>query len=334
MSKIETAPRIRPASRTRLDRRTTLALLALASLSFLPACDRKPSPGPGESAGKLKILTTFYPTTYLATRLAGDHAEVHCPLPPDADPITWRPDPEAIALYQAADLIILNGAGFEEWVERVSLPPSRVVETAAGFRDRWIQVEEAVTHSHGPEGEHTHTGLDGHTWLDPLLALEQSRAIFEALVRVRPAQEADFRESFTRLEADLRALDEALTELSKDLGKTPILASHPAYNYPGRRYGWNLRNLDLDPETIPSHEVIHDIEHALEDFPARILLWESAPSAEVSEVLEKKLGLKGVIFSPYETKDGESDAAAPEYLTVQNQNVKRLAEALRSTRGT
>ena len=42
-----------------------------------------------------------------------------------------QPSDELLAAYQRADLIVLNGAGFAKWVAGASLPPSRVVDTAA-----------------------------------------------------------------------------------------------------------------------------------------------------------------------------------------------------------
>jgi len=36
---------------------------------------------------------------------------------------------------------------------------------------------EPGAHTHGPEGEHAHENLASTTWLDPILAVEQARAI-------------------------------------------------------------------------------------------------------------------------------------------------------------
>ena len=93
----------------------------------------------------------------------------------------WSPGPEVVTAYQAADLILLNGAGYAGWVSRVSLPEGKLIDTSASFADRYLTVAEAVTHSHGPEGEHAHEATAFTTWLDPTLALEQAGAIHAAL---------------------------------------------------------------------------------------------------------------------------------------------------------
>jgi len=40
----------------------------------------------------------------------------------EGDPVNWKPGSEAIARMQSADLVILNGAGYETWLGWVSLP--------------------------------------------------------------------------------------------------------------------------------------------------------------------------------------------------------------------
>ncbi len=60
---------------------------------------------------KLQIYTVNYPLAYFAERIAGDLAEIRFPAPPDVDPAFWMPGTDTIAAYQAADRILLNGAG-------------------------------------------------------------------------------------------------------------------------------------------------------------------------------------------------------------------------------
>ena len=183
---------------------------------------------------------------------------------------------------------MLNGAKFEKWALSVSLPDNRVVRTAAGFRDQWIRYEEATSHRHGPKGEeHSHEGVDGHTWLDPVLATAQATAIHAALVRLLPEAKARLDANMAALAADLASLDAAFKALPVE-GKT-LVATHPAWNYPARRYGWKL-----GPE-------------------GDVRLWEGEPEQE---------GPGEVTFSPCEQR-GEED-----YLAAMRANLARLKAAL------
>ena len=63
------------------------------------------------------------------------------------------------------------------------------------------------THSHGPGGEHSHTGTAFTTWLDPLLALQQAKASRDALIKQRPGLAQEFSENFVALQQEVEAMD-------------------------------------------------------------------------------------------------------------------------------
>lgn len=165
------------------------------------------------AAEPLDVYTDSYPVTYFSERIGGAHVHVTFPAPTEGDPAFWQPAPETIVRYQQADLVVVNGATFAKWIDRATLRDSRVVDTAAGFQDRWIKIESAVTHSHGPGGMHSHAGWAFTTWLDPLQAIEQARAIEAAFAKARPDATADFEAGLAGLVADLQPLADTVTGL-------------------------------------------------------------------------------------------------------------------------
>ena len=303
-------------------RKLTILLLVLVLL--VAGCSE---PEATESRKKPLVYTTFYPTTYFTRRIAGSHAEVVCPLPADADPIFWMPSERIVSDYQRADLVVINGAGLEKWLGKVSLATSKVVDTAAAMTGKPLTYKQAPTHSHG-DLKHSHEGIDGHTWMDPSRATEQAGAIHKALARLLPDHAGEFRANFTALAADLDALDRSLADLSKALGRTPLAASHPAYNYLVDRYKWNVENFDLDPATVPSDDVLAELRKKLADHPAKILLWESAPTKDIAAKIEVVLGLRSVVFSPCETLSPAAIAAGDDYLSIMKRNIARLRAAI------
>ena len=211
----------------------TRSLVSLAGCLLLPVAlltSCQPDPIPSAPLTPNTVYTTFYPTTDWTRQIVGSQLEVVCPLPEDADAIYWQPSPEIIAAYQGAALVVVNGAEFEKWVEKVSLPRGRTVDTARGFEKEFVTYE-SVTHSHGPEGEHTHEGIDGHTWVDPLLAARQAEAILAALVKHFPAHEETFRKNHA--------------ELAREHGKKPLpaIAVEPHIDLAERRRAGAHRGL-------------------------------------------------------------------------------------------
>ena len=284
--------------------------------------------GPGDASEDAEtaepvVYTTFYPTTFFAERIAGGLVEVVCPIPEDEDPIFWQPSREAIQRYQEASLVVVNGAEFEKWVESASLPRSRVVDTAASFEDRLVTYQATTTHSHGAKGMHAHTGIDGHTWMDPALAAIQAEAIRDALCARFPEHASAFRRNSQALAAELGALDARLQAIS--LEDIAILCSHPAYNYLSRRCAWEVVNFDLDPDSPLTPEQLEAIRQAVEDTGfVPVMLWETEPLPETAQALQGELGVRSILFSPCELLGETERAAGFDYLKVMNANVDRL----------
>lgn len=277
---------------------TRVALLGIAVA--LAGCHDEPEYTAPRRDGPPVIYTTFFPTTAFAERIAGDLAEVVCPLPADADAISWKPGPDQIRAYQEADLIVLNGAKFEQWPLTTSLPENRVVRTADGFAAEWIEYEETVKHTHGPKGEHAHEGVDGHTWLDPVLARRQAAAIRDALIRLLPAQRTAIEGNYAALSKDFDDLDRRFRALPEGV----ILCSHPAWNYPAKRYGWKAVNFEPD-------------DAGLERLDGQVVLWEGEPDPAAAA----RLKAPSITFDPCEAPGGD-------YFERMRANLERLHAAL------
>ena len=296
---------------------------ALAAVLVVLACSEPGSvPAAGEEDGPLSVAVVNDPLAYFAQRIGGEHVEVIFPVPRDVDPALWFPDGEAVAAYQDADLILLSGAGYAGWVQRASLPRAKLVDTSAAFAARLIPVESAVTHQHGPRGEHSHGGMAFTTWLDPTLAMLQARAIADALARARPEHEAALRGGLSALEADLRALDERLGAAARRLGAAPVVFSHPVYQYLERRYRLNGRSVHWEPDQLPDAKMWHELENLLEVHSATVMIWEAEPLEATATRLEAS-SLRSVVFAP-----GGNTPPAGDWLAVMQDNAARL-EAIR-----
>jgi len=300
--------------------------VCLAVVLFASGCgSHDPASAPASTAGepgKLAVHVVNYPLSYFAERIGGERVHVEFPAPADVDPAFWSPDADTVAGFQAADLILLNGAGYAKWVERTTLAPSKLVDTSANLRDRYVEIESAVTHSHGPEGAHDHGEIAFTTWLDPELAVAQARAILQAFSAARPEFEESFAEGFAALERDLLEIDAALRGLFGETPAQPLVASHPVYQYLANRYDLDLRSVHFEPDEYPDERNWKALEHLLSEHAARWVLWEGAPLTETSGKLAD-LGVQSVVFDPCGNVPEQGD-----YVSVMQGNVNRLGEAL------
>ena len=235
------------------------------------------------------------------------------------DPPEWTPSGEVVGQLQGADLILINGAGFEGWITTITLPDGLLVDTTADLGDRLIAIE-GDTHSHGKEGDHTHQGKDPHTWSDPTLAAAQATAIRDGLAKAAAAHADAYSANLDQLVADLNALDAEYKTASEGYTGELMATSHPAFNYPGRRYGWKLANYGFEPDEAPGAEQLERLKAQVKEDNIRLMLWESKPAAEHRAAFEAA-GLQIVFLDPLEQppEGGEYD-----YLAQARANIQTL----------
>lgn len=306
----------------------TLCLIPITILiaACKPAADAPPAPAAVEkpavvTSGKPQVLVANYPLQYFAQRIAGNTVDVRFLAPKDEDPAFWQPDETAVTAFQNAAIILMNGAGYSKWADKVSLPESKVVDTSAAFAKSLIQVNEVSTHSHGPGGEHSHSGTAFTTWIDFKQAALQAKAVRNALQALLPDSKDAFETNFEGLKDDLDDLDRRMSALSRRLVTQPLVASHPVYHYLARRYGMNVRSLLWEPENVPDDQAMADLNAILSGHRARWMIWEGEP-AEESVAKIASVGLKSVTFDPCGNVPDSGD-----FLTVMKANVEAFEKA-------
>ena len=267
---------------------------------------------------KLRVHVANYPLKYFAERIGGSHLEVSFPAPKDQDPAFWQPSDDQILAYQKADLVLMNGATYSKWAEKTTLPRTKTVDSSSSFKDKLIVIANAVTHSHGTAGMHSHDGISFTTWIDFQQAIAQARAVSEALGKKRPHAKADFDAGFTALKADLEALDARLLVVGKKLARQPVAASHPVYHYLARRYDLNLKEVLWEPEEVPTAEQMQDLQKLLSTHPAKWMIWEGEPAKE-SVAKIAAIGLQSTVFDPCANVPASGD-----FLTVMKANVANM----------
>ena len=275
-------------------KKTLLVLLII--LISISCEDPKKSKNKKEASGKLKVFVVNYPLYYFTERIGGDHVDILFPIPANVDPSFWVPDTELNEI-QDVDLILSNGAGYAKWMERVSLPTSKIKNTSEEISKTYIKQKQEKTHSHGSDGEHVHDGFEFTTWLDFNIAIVQAETIKNSLSRLRPKHKEEFEENFKVLKKDLLRFDKMMIHLGKKLDGITLYASHPVYQYMARAYNLDIKSVHWEPEVIPTEKDWLSFKQELKNHPSNVMIWEQEPRNEIRLILND-LGLKIVVFNP------------------------------------
>jgi len=273
------------------------------------------------------VVTSNYPLHFFATRLAsGIETAPDILLPEiDGDPASWIPDTAQIQTLQRADLILVNGAGAEPWLNWITLDQGSIIDTSSKMPSRLIGLDASALHQHGPKGDHSHRAMAFTTWLDPQLAIEQARAVEHALAALTPAHAAQFSNNLSVLEQDLSELDGKLSEVFEQLQGRPVFFSHPVYQYLQRRYGINGQSLHWEPGEEPSTPDWIDLQQRLASHPAKIIIWEAEPLQSTAQRL-LNAEMTSVVFETVANRPAQGDL-----LSLMLRNAQQLQTTLQRT---
>lgn len=292
-----------------------LAFFIFAGL--LTACDEQSAPLQRVDKSETFVIAVNGPLHYFATRLLDNDIKVRMLVPADTDPAQWQPSVEDVLQLQQAELILLNGAGYSSWLNKVSVIDSRLVLTSGAARDEWIELEGQLSHSHGPDGEHAHGGYAFTTWMDMNLAQIQATAVAKALRARWPEKQALIDGKLVALLADIVDLDNGYMAAATRIQNRQLVYSHPVYQYFERRYELPGLSLHWEPDLMPGDAQWSELQRLTsEDI---LFIWEAEPAVEITGRMSA-LGIEWVVLDP------AANLAENDWLAVQKKNVARLQQ--------
>ncbi|MEM1443401.1 MAG: metal ABC transporter substrate-binding protein [Verrucomicrobiota bacterium] len=266
----------------------------------------------------LTVQAANYPLAYFAERIGTDAFKIEFIVDEDVDPAFWKPSDAALLAFQQADIILRNGAKYSKWMHHASLPVSAIVDTSREFRNNLIETKGEM-HTHGDGTVHSHGGMAGTTWIDFSQAVIQAEAIARRFAAVKPSEADEVKKNLESLKADLAELDSLFKELGGKIGSSPLLASHPVYQYAARAYGLKIESLEWEPEMEMTDQALQDLDEILKAHEAGWMIWEGDPSPDNVTALAAR-GVQSVIFDPCGNRPASGD-----WLSVMRKNAENLS---------
>lgn len=192
-------------------------LLLSASALAMPALSQ-PAP-------RLRVVASFSILADMVREVAGDAAEVTSLVGPNTDAHSFQPTPADAQRLAQAELVVVNGLGFEGWMERLV--------QSTGHRGT------VVVASRGVAPRQINGADDPHAWQSLAHARRYVENIRAALVQARPAQAAaiDARAADYRQRIDALAQRSAARFAAIPAERRRVVTSHDAFGYFGDAYG-------------------------------------------------------------------------------------------------
>lgn len=308
------------------------ALALLAGLLATPAVVLVAPDLAAQTAPKqLKVVASFSILADLARVVGGERVSVDMLVGPNADAHVYRPAPQDAAKLKEADLVIVNGLGFDGFMPRLirsSGSKARIVTATAGLKPlEKRKGGDSHGHSHG----HDHARVDPHAWQSIEAVKLFVGNLRDGLVAADGAGEASYRANAERYLAELTALKVELEGIFAGIPpeRRVVLTNHDAFGYFAREFSFRFEAVQgISTEAAPSAQDVARVIRAAKEKKAGAVFVENMSDPRIAERLAKETGAKlgGTLYS-----DALSDAKGPAstYITMMRHNAQALAGALR-----
>ncbi len=276
------------------------------------------------AAAPLRVLASFLPMYLFTVNVVGDTPGVAVDLMLPAAlgcPHDYALTPSDMRKIAAADLLVINGLGMEEFLGapfRKANPHLRLVDTSSSV----IPLREAHGgggHSHGP------AEVNPHIWVSPRNAILQVRAIEHALSEALPSGAARFHSNAGAYVRRLEALDREYEEASRSFRRRNIVTFHNVFDYLARDYGMTIVGVvENSPGQEPSAGEILRLVRTIREKGVPAVFAEPQYSPRIAQVIAREAGVSVKMLDSAAT--GSMDPGT--YEEAMRRNLRTLKEAL------
>lgn len=277
---------------------------------FIAGCRAKEGLVPAES-GPLKIYTTFYPLYDFTKKIVGDRAVVENLQPAGVEPHDYEPSPRQIASIYSGKLFIFLGEPMDAWAKKIE----------GQLQEKGVVTLEA--------GQGLIENNDPHIWLDPLLAREIARRIFEAVATVDGDNKSYYEKNYHELDKKFAMLDREYRDTLNAVTRRDIVTSHAAFGYLARRYGLNQIPISgLSPQQEPSAQQMAELITLCRSKGVKYIFFETLASPKLAEALAREAGAGTLVLNPIGGLTKEEMEASEDYFSIMAKNLAALKKAL------
>lgn len=270
-----------------------------------------------QKSSKFSVVTSFYPLAFLTKNIVGKKGGV-INLAGNNDPHDYLLSPQDMVKLNDADLIVVQGAMLEPWVNNVLPELKQKGKTV-------LEVSHDLPLVKRDEYEN-HEAFDPHTWLDPVLAQQMIDAITTSLKNVDPSNNDFYQKNANQLKQQFVKLDNAYKTGLSHCKRTEIITSHDALGYLASRYGLQTHPIaGLSTQDLPSAHTLAKLQEDAVKKGITHILTEQSSVTRFAKTLSKEIGLKMLPFSTLER--GTLDPSK-NFFDVMNDNLRSLKTSL------
>lgn len=288
-----------------------------------------------DSGKPLRVVCTILPLYVLTLNVVGQipGVEVNLLLPPHQGcPHNYDLTPSDLIKLKQADLIVANGLGMEEFIEkslvRLNLQ-TRVLLAAQKVKPIPNQPfpEPFPPRGRKTEADHHHEGaINGHAWVSPKAAALMVGTIGEGLALKDPVHAREYRFNALQYSKKLEGLAQEMADWVSRAKNKKCLAFHDVLPYLARDIGLTVIGVvEAHPGIEPSSREMAYLIKKLKDYRLAAIFSEPQYSDKVVKVLSRESGVPFFELDPVAT----GKPAVDTYEKAMRKNLEVLRRAIR-----
>lgn len=211
------------------------------------------APVGGRAQDRYTIVATVGMVEDAVRRVAGDRAEVIGLMGPGVDPHLYKPTRSDVQRMMRADVIFYNGLLLEGKMTDALI-------RAATSGKKVYPVTELLDEQYLLEPEAFAGHFDPHVWMDPSAWVRTVDVIRDRLIEFDPEGADAYRANAAEYAGEIGALDAYADGVLASVpeGQRVLVTAHDAFNYFGRRYGFEV--VGIQGISTESEAGVQDIE--------------------------------------------------------------------------
>ncbi len=293
-----------------------ILILLTAALVLFTGCAEKQTITPEDSTEKqLTIVTSFYPVYIMTLNIVKDIPGIgiyNLVRPTTGCLHDYQLTPEDLITLEKAQIFIINGAGMESFLDKVTqqLPELKVVDAGQGLA--------VITDQSGEPNP--------HLWVSVENAMRQVQNIAGQLALQDPENAESFRKNAEVYIGKLTKLRDKMHRELDSITNRNIITFHEAFPYFAKEFQLNIAAvIEREPGSAPSAAELADTIQIIKKKDVQAIFAEPQYPANAARTIAGETGIKIYTLDPAVTGPLDPDA----YVNIMEENLQTLAAALK-----
>ena len=241
------------------------------------------------------ITVTIEPLRYFTETIVGNKFQVISMVPDGTSPETYDPTPQQlVALSKSSAYLRIGHIGFEQsWVKKLQdiTPNVPFYDTSLGIN----LIYATCGHIHDHD-DHSHSGVEPHTWNSIKNAQIIAKNIYKAVSDIDPIHTEYYKHRLDSLQSIIEETSKEVKRLLTRADKT-FMIYHPALTYFARDYGLTQISIEeAGKEPSPAH--LQQLIKSCKQHGTRIIFIQKEFDIHNAQMIAKEIGVEVIPINP------------------------------------